>query len=643
MEEADSRVEALAAIVETSSDFVGIADPDGRVLFVNRAGREMLGLSVERSLDELTIGDFHSPEAAALVKEHGLPAALALRVATIENTMRRFDDGQDVPVSQLIIAHRGDRGQVSCFSTVARDISSQKSAEEALRGSEERFRLLIDDLHVGVLVQDAEARIVLSNSKALELLGLTLDQLLGKSSLDPAWNVIHEDGTDFPGSTHPVPTAIKTGKPVRNVIMGVWRPSRGDRVWLLVNAEPQLTGGAVERVVCTFSDVTDRKQLEETLLQSQKMEAVGRLAGGVAHDFNNLLTVIIGYVEDVASSLPANAREREELSIALGAAQRAAGLTRQLLAFARRELIVPQVVDLNAVMDATERMLGRLIGEHIELSCRRAPGLWSVRVDPHQIEQVIVNLAVNARDAMPEGGKLTIETANVTLGDDYASTHASVNAGDYVLLAVNDSGHGIDRDTLPHVFEPFFTTKEASRGTGLGLATVHGIVRQHGGHIWVYSELGRGTSFKIYLPRNVTSEPLEIAPKPVPIPRSGNEVVLLAEDEELVRSFARRVLERGGYRVIPAANPLQALRLAAEFEGEIHLLVTDVVMPHMSGRKLAQELRAVRSGMRVLFVSGYTENYVVQHGVLDEGVAFLPKPYSPVELLARVRRVLEGE
>jgi PAS domain S-box-containing protein len=632
----------LAAIIEASSDLVGLTGPNGETWFLNLAGRRLLGFGENEDLSRLKIEDYHSADAGRLVRDEAMPAALAQGVTTFENTFRHRS-GRNIPVSQMLIAHRDATGKLECFSTVARDISEQKEAEESLRASEERFRLLLDDLHVGVLVQDAEARILVSNPKALELLGLTKDQLLGRTSFDPTWNVVHEDGSDFQADEHPVPLAVRTSKPVRNVTMGVFRPTRKDRVWLLVNAEPQRRpDGTVRRVVCTFSDITDRKKLEESLLQSQKLEAVGRLAGGIAHDFNNLLTVIMGYVEDIAGTLSPGTREHNELTVALEASQRAAGLTRQLLAFARRHVIAPKLVDLNEVVQDIERMLRRLIGEQIDLRRHEATGLWPVKVDRTQIEQVILNLAVNARDAMPDAGVLTIETGNVVLGDEYAAAHAGVTPGEYVMLAVSDTGTGIPRELQPHIFEPFFTTKGPLRGTGLGLATVHGIVKQHGGHIWLYSEPASGTAFKIYLPRATTGDVEAVPLKTLLKPRvRGGETLLLVEDEELVRSYALRVLERGGYQVLSAADPLEALKLAEAHRGTISLLVTDVIMPHMSGQKLATELTEQRPELRILFVSGYTENTIAHHGVLEPDVAFLPKPYTPTDLLQRVREVLD--
>jgi two-component system cell cycle sensor histidine kinase/response regulator CckA len=633
----------LAKILEASTDFVGMADAQGRTLYVNPAGRELLGIPLGEPLEGESLRRFHSPEAADLVERSALPAAIRGGVHSLRNTMRHRD-GHDIPVSQLVLAHCDENGAPIWFSTVARDISRETRAEAELRKSQERFRVLIENLHVGVVVQDRNATIQLSNGKALELLGLSLEQLLGSSSFDPTWNVIHEDGTDFPGATHPVPRVLETGKPVRNVIMGVFRPTKRDRVWLLVNAEPEVDAdGSVSQVVCTFSDITDRKQLEETLLQAQKLEAVGRLAGGVAHDFNNLLTVILGYIDLGVQSPALAAHEREELGLARDACMRAVSLTRQLLAFARRDIIRPTVVDVGDALREAGSMIRRLIGEHIAVESQVGRDTWPIRVDPGQLQQVIMNLAINARDAMPGGGTLRLEAANVVLSDDYTRAHAEVTPGEYVVLSVSDTGHGIPKELQPHVFEPFFTTKGTGEGTGLGLATVHGIVHHHGGHIGLHTAPGLGTTFKVYFPRCDTERAAQPAPPANPAP-SGSEgaTILLVEDEHLVRGFATRVLERAGYRVHDFGDPRQALEFARQHPGSIELLLTDVVMPHLNGHELAREVQALRPQTKVLYASGYTENTIVHHGVLDAGIAFLAKPYAPADLTRRVSDVLQA-
>ena len=395
--------------------------------------------------------------------------------------------------------------------------------------------------------------------------------------------------------------------------------------------------------VVTFSDITERKHLEQQLRQAQKMEAIGQLAGGIAHDFNNMLTVISGYSELVLATLPPGDPQRGNIEQIKQAGERAAALTRQLLAFSRRQVLEPKVLDLNAVATNMDKMLQRLIGENIALVTVLKPGLGRVKADPGQVEQVIMNLAVNARDAMPRGGKLTIETADVELDEAYARNHITVKPGPYVMLAVSDTGCGMDAQTQTRVFEPFFTTKEKGKGTGLGLSTVYGIVKQSGGYIWVYSEVGRGTTCKIYLPR--VEEALGTS-QPGAFPASvlrGSETVLLAEDEEVVRSLASRVLRENGYTVLEASNGEEALQLCAQQRGTIRLVMTDVVMTGMSGRELAERLHVAHPEMTVLFTSGYTDEAVVRHGILDTGVAFLQKPFTPDALLHKVREVLDAK
>jgi signal transduction histidine kinase len=385
------------------------------------------------------------------------------------------------------------------------------------------------------------------------------------------------------------------------------------------------------------------ERAQDRLVQAQKMEAVGRLAGGVAHDFNNLLTAILGYSELVLMGLDRANPLREDVKEIKSAADRAAALTRQLLAFSRKQVLQPRVLDLNAKVVDIERMLHRLIGEDIDLVTILDPALGSVKADPGQIEQVLLNLAVNARDAMPQGGKLTVETRNVVLDEDYARRHVDVQPGPYVMLAVTDTGVGMDEEIKSHLFEPFFTTRELGEGTGLGLATVHGIVKQSEGHIWVYSEPGQGTTFKVYLPR--TEEAVELGQQAqIPIESlRGQETVLLVEDEEVVRDLVRLVLLKRGYTVLEARDGEEALWACEQHEGPVHLLVSDVVIPGvMSGRDLAERLETLYPGMKVLYMSGYTDNAIVRHGVLELGVAFLQKPFTPASLARKVRETLDA-
>jgi signal transduction histidine kinase/CheY-like chemotaxis protein len=399
--------------------------------------------------------------------------------------------------------------------------------------------------------------------------------------------------------------------------------------------------GRIRQLRGVMVDVTEHQQLEEEFRQAQKMEAVGRLAGGVAHDFNNLLTIISGYAQLALDFLEPESQLRPYVDEILRAGDRASGLVRRLLAFTRRQSMEPQVLDLNGVVKGTEKMVRRLIGEDIEVVTALPPGLGMVRSDPAQLEQVIFNLSVNARDAMPNGGKLIIETANVELDQAYAGTHLAVTPGPYVMLSVSDTGSGMDAHTRAHMFEPFFTTKEKDKGTGLGLATVYGIIKQSGGNIWVYSELGLGTSFKIYLPRVVAyAEPLP----PVIIPTSkplGSETILLVEDEDSIRSLVLGILQAHGYTVLEAGRPREALEISKKFEGPIHLLFTDVVMPQMSGREVAEQISSERHDTKVLYMSGYTDQAIAHHGVLNPGVPFLQKPFTPEALTRKVREVLD--
>ncbi|PYS49074.1 MAG: hybrid sensor histidine kinase/response regulator [Acidobacteria bacterium] len=388
------------------------------------------------------------------------------------------------------------------------------------------------------------------------------------------------------------------------------------------------------------SDVTERRLLEEQFRQSQKMEAIGQLAGGIAHDFNNLLTAINGYSELAMRKLQAEDPLRRNLEEIKKAGERAASLTRQLLAFSRKQILQPAVLVINSVVSDMEKMLRRLIGEDIDLKTALETQLGSIKADPGQIEQIIMNLVINARDAMPAGGKLTIETSNVDLDETYARQHTGVTPGHYVMLAVSDTGMGMNTATLARIFEPFFTTKEKGKGTGLGLSTIYGIVKQSGGNIWVYSEVGQGTTFKVYLPRvdedaqeyKRTDETEEIL--------QGTETILLAEDEEIVRTLAREILETYGYRVLEASGSGAALLICERVTEPIDLLITDVVMPEMSGRQLAARLSQLRPEMKVLYMSGYTDDAIVHQGVLDEDANFIQKPFTPDALAKKVREVL---
>jgi two-component system cell cycle sensor histidine kinase/response regulator CckA len=382
---------------------------------------------------------------------------------------------------------------------------------------------------------------------------------------------------------------------------------------------------------------------QEQLQHAQRLEAVGRLAGGIAHDFNNLLSVVLGYSMSLAAELPEDSPIRADIEEIRRAGERAAELTQQLLAFGRQQVLEPRVVDLNEVVLHVERMIRRILGEDIELIAIPANSLWKVKVDPGQLEQVILNLVINARDAMPNGGRLTIETGNMLFDDDYAQVNVGAAPGAHVMLTVTDTGIGMDKETQAKIFEPFFTTKEKGKGTGLGLSTVFGIVKQSGGHVWLYSEPGKGTMFKLCFPRTVEAgdslPPPSAAPEPSP---RGTETVLLVEDDAQLRALARTILVRQGYQVLDAPNPNEALAISKGFVGPIALLVTDVVMPYMNGRELARKLFETRPDTKVLYMSGYTDDAIVHNGILDPGVAFLQKPITPAVFARKVRQVLDG-
>jgi len=508
----------------------------------------------------------------------------------------------------------------------------------ALRHHERLLREIIDANPSLIFLKDWDGRFVLVNQATAEIYGATVDGLVGKTDAD--FNPNAEEVAHFLRDDREV---MASGRPKFISEEPVTNPHTKQTRWFQTTKLPlRLPGEEAVTMLGVATEITERKQLEEQLLQSQKMEAVGQLAGGVAHDFNNILTAIVGYTDLLAAELGDNARQREDLEEIRKAARRAAALTRQLLSFSRKQVLEPRIVDVNGVVMNLDKMLRSLISESIDLKIQLADDLNAARVDPTQLEQVIMNLAINARDAMPDGGTLTIETANATLDEDYAMSHVAVIAGDYVMLAVTDTGCGMTEATKARIFEPFFTTKPAGRGTGLGLSTVYGIVKQSGGNIWVYSEPNKGTTFKIYLPA-VDALPEDIGKAvPVEAARQGSGTVLVVEDDEQLRRLTHRALAAQGYFVLEADRGRSALDIARRHKGPIDLLLTDLIMPDTNGLKLAETLRAARPGLRVLFMSGYPDSAIVHHGMLDAGVAYLAKPFTTEAITRKVREVLEA-
>jgi two-component system cell cycle sensor histidine kinase/response regulator CckA len=705
------------------------------------------------------VGRAHDPAGDGLFD---VDHRIILRDGTVRWTTTR---------SQTFFAGEGGARRPVRTVGAVRDITEHKQAIEALEESEKRYRTLFDTMAQGVVYQAADGSIVAANAAAQQILGLSLDQMKERSSLDPRWRSVHEDGSDFPGDRHPAMLALRTGKPVNGVLMGVFHPGVNERRWILVDAIPEFRPGETRpyRVFATFTDITERKRveaertqllnvletsqneiyifdsesllfqyvnrgalrnlgyasdrvismtpvdlkpefdetsfrnfiapllrreqekltfetvhrradgsdypvevhlypaeyrgrraflaiildiserkkaeeekakLESQLIQAQKMESIGRLAGGVAHDFNNMLSVILGYAELLKARLPAGDPLVKDVLEIEKAGIHSRDITRQLLAFSRKQIIEPRSVNLNDLIESAQNTLARLIGEDIDQRFHPGKDLWKIKIDPSQVDQILMNLAINARDAMPRGGKLMIETKNIHLDEAYCRTNAECLPGHYVLLEVSDDGAGMDKEILSHIFEPFFTTKEVGKGTGLGLATVYGIVKQNNGFINVYSEPGRGTTFKIYIPRIRGEEITEKNEET--IVAKGTGTVLLVEDNVMVRGMTTAVLKELGYTVLVAETPQNALSLCESKDTTIDLLMTDVVMPEMNGTELRDKIRAIRPEIKVLFMSGYTSNVIVHRGVLGEGVQFVQKPFSMHDLARKVREAIGG-
>ncbi len=515
---------------------------------------------------------------------------------------------------------------------VARNITERKLADAKLQESEERYRDLVENAHDIIYSHDLEGNYTSVNKAGELITGYSREEALKLNLLDTV-------APEHVAKSKDMLRRKLAGERVTAYEMEILAKD-GRRVTVEANTKLVYQDGVPVGVQGIARDITDRKLLEEQLRQSQKMEAIGQLAGGVAHDFNNLLTAINGYSSLALQRIDENNPIKSYLEEIKKAGDRAANLTRQLLAFGRKQILQPVPLNLNDIVTDMNKMLRRLIGEDINLSARLNPKLKTIKADPGQVEQVLVNLVVNARDAMPQGGSLTIETATVELDSEYASKRVGVVPGRYVMLAVSDTGTGMSEATRVRIFDPFFTTKEKGKGTGLGLSTVYGIIKQSGGNIWVYSEEGRGTTFKVYLPQRETAGKMEPLAAEANIPR-GSETILLLEDEDVVRSLTREILEGLGYQVLEASRGEEAIKIVTANNRSINLLLTDVVMPEMSGKEVVDRVSELTPSLRVLFMSGYTDEAIVHHGVLDSNVQFIQKPFTPAALATKVREVLD--
>jgi two-component system cell cycle sensor histidine kinase/response regulator CckA len=620
--------DALESIVQSSPLALISIDLDGNIKTWNPAAEYIFGWRAEE-----VVGRPNPIVPADKMDEYRAIREQAARSHSFvtREAVRVRRDGSLVNISLSTAALRDGRGTCTGTIAVISDITGQKQAQERLK----LLATAVEQAAESIIITDPEGLIQYVNPAFERTTGFSIADTVGKT-----------------------PRILNSGKQDQAFYENLWRCLKRGEVWTghftnkrkdgsLFEEEATISpvrdaSGEIINFVAVKRDVTKEVGLEQQLIQSQKMEAVGTLAGGIAHDFNNLLTAIVGYSQLAMGKLKGADPLRADIAEIEKAGQRAAALTSQLLAFSRRQVFQPKILDLNALVTDLQKMLRRLIGEDIDMVALLDLELGAVKADPSQLQQVIMNLVVNARDAMPYGGKLTIETANVELDREYTSRHIEVMPGSYVMISITDTGCGMDQKTRAHIFDPFFTTKELGRGTGLGLSTVYGIVKQSGGYIWVYSEPGRGSTFKVYLPRVV--EPVEEAgdsAKPAPLP-NGTETLLLVEDEQAVRELAARVLKERGYRVLQAGNGIEALRIsAAKPANEIQLLVTDVVMPNMDGPDLASRLKQSQGDLRVLYVSGYTDKAIVHRGVLDEGTPFLQKPFTPEALARKVREVLD--
>jgi PAS domain S-box-containing protein len=619
--------ERYRSLFDNSIDAILLTKPDGRILAANPEACRIFG-STEEELCRI------GRERVVAADDSKVQAALEERTRTGrfrgEISLCR-KDGTSFPGEISTVIYRDSAGNDKT-SMIIRDITARRATEEALR----QFSKVVEQSPVCIIITDTTGAIEYVNPKFYEVTGYSMEDVVGQNPR------ILKSGETSSEIYKTMWETISKGETWQGVLHN--RKKNGELYWEAATISPlRNIDGVITKYFAIKEDITERKILEGQLQQAQKLEAVGQLAGGVAHDFNNMLGVIMGYAELALMKMAPSEPVYANLCEIRTAAERSADLTRQLLAFARKQTIAPKVIALNETVSGMLKMLKRLIGEDMHLAWHQAPDLWLVKVDPSQVDQMLANLCVNARDAITDVGRITIETGNIIIDANYCATHAYVEPGEYVRLIVSDDGVGMDKETLTHIFEPFFTTKRVGQGTGLGLSTVYGIVRQNKGFINVYSEPGQGTTFTIYLPRHMGENGEAVKEAAAESAPRGNEMVLLVEDELTILKMADLMLEGLGYTVLTAGTAAEAIRLFREQSGKIRLLMTDVVMPDMNGRDLARELRSINPRLNCLFMSGYTANVIAHHGVLDEGVHFIQKPFSLSDLANKVREALDGK
>ncbi len=606
--------------------------PSGRFLMANEAISKMFGYESPEQFMRANVSDLFMDPAEQEAFTRQLLAQSSVNAVMLHVKKK---DGSPFWGSVTARVVCNDQGEVKYFDGIIEDITDRKQAEEALRESEEKYRSLVETTSDWIWETDIKGTYTYSSPKVTDLLGYKPEEITGRTPFD---FMPSEEAKRVSDIFHRALSLQTSFDSIEKINLN----KNGSHVFMETSGVPifrdkgELLGyRGIDR------DITARKSLENQLLQAQKMEAIGNLAGGIAHDFNNMLSIILGNTEMIMENLERANPAIANLQEIKKAAERATNLTRQLLAFARKQTIAPKVLDINEAIDGMLNMLRRLIGENIELTWLPTIGLWPVKVDPSQVDQVLANLCVNARDAIEGIGKLIIETDNKYCDEEYCRNHVGFKPGDYVMIAVSDNGIGMDKEALDNIFEPFFTTKGIGEGTGLGLSTIYGIVKQNNGFINIYSELGEGTTIKIYLHRYAGKTLQPQIQKQDEVDAGGNETILLVEDEHSILRMTTMMLERLGYSVIATSSPTEAIRMCESKSGEIDLLMTDVVMPEMSGRDLAKKILYLYPSLKCLFVSGYTANVIAHHGVLDEGVHFIHKPFAKQEIAKKVREVLD--